>query len=216
MQEWGGTDSKTKAELLRSLILERYNSNSSSVMEVYELEENLISYMEEEFSLWLEDNSERHVAQSIIQMYEQCRQGIFTLSREMVAIAERVRLEQGYSAPVICQGNEHDDDDDDEDDDDGGDSCRKPSTNSTNMNHNTSPMDTVETTPSTITPTSGSHIPSVIYDYATLPLFGNPAPTKKRETTPKVTRQLGEPSVEDTPMMDEDGFTVITSRKNRK
>ncbi len=215
MQEWGGADSYNKAEILRSLILERYSSNASSVMEVYELEDNLVSYMEEEFSLWLEDNSERHVAQSIIQMYEQCRQGIFTLSREMVAIAERLRLEQGYCAPVICQGNENDDDDDDDDD-----SCKRPSTNNcTNMNHDNSPADAnMENTPSMMDPTStfaASIIPPIIIEYATGSLFGNPAMAKKRETTQKVKRQLGEPTMEDKPMMDEDGFTVIT-RKNPK
>jgi hypothetical protein len=183
-------------------------------MEVYELEDNLVSYMEEEFSLWLEDNSERHVAQSIIQMYEQCRQGIFTLSREMVAIAERLRIEQGYSAPVICQGNENDNDDDDDDD-----SCIRPSShNCTNMNHDTSPGDTnMESTPSMMNPTSNfaSIVPPIIIEYATGSLFGNPAMAKIRETAQKVKRQSGEPAMEDKPLMDEDGFTMIT-RKNRK
>jgi pre-rRNA-processing protein TSR2 len=223
MQEWGGDDSYKKAESLRSLILEQYSNSSSCVMEVYDLEDNLNLYMEEEFCLWLEDNSERHVAQVIVQMYEQCRQGVFTLSREMVAVAEHLRLQQeGYSAPtaMICQ------DDDDDDDDEEEESIMRATTNNNN-NYNPS-VSTTTTDPSMATHNNNSVVwfstesitPTVILEYATGSLFGNQRTTKSNEASnreTKVTRQLGEPELPPTieEPMDEDGFTVVI-RKNRK
>lgn len=208
LQEWGGADSQSKAEALRSLIFQ--HCNGSSCMEVYELEDNLALYMEEEFSLILEDDSERHVANSIVQMYQQCSQGEFSLSREMVAVAERIRLQGGESnnnnVTIISQGEIEEEDDDD----DGGEEC-----------HQVQNLVATTATKTTITAVTNNNVASItsatILDYATGELFS--CGTSRPKKVVDLPRQLGEESVatnKDEPILDEDGFAVITTRRHRK
>ena len=53
-------------------------------MTLYELEDNLGAYMEEEFGVVLEDNSEREVADLIWRMYECCAKGDCGLANRVV------------------------------------------------------------------------------------------------------------------------------------
>ena len=79
-QSWGGNDSNAKAEDLRSNIFTFFNDSSSSYttasnkpkMSLDELESNLYSYMEEEYGILLEDNSEIEISTLIYNMYEDC------------------------------------------------------------------------------------------------------------------------------------------------
>lgn len=110
--QWGGTTSQEKANELRQHVYEVFASNKPT-MDQYELEDNLAIYMEEQFSVVLEDDSERQVAAMLFQMYEQCLKGDVTLARQAVESAQRVEaMKNAY--PVQVQSNDDDDDDDDE------------------------------------------------------------------------------------------------------
>lgn len=111
---WGGTESNAKAQDLREII-----ARELPKLEVEDLTDNLAIYMEEEFSVTLEDESERQVADTLFRLYEQCQRGDFSLARELVtqqAAAEKVQF------PVNIQSSEVDDDDEDMSDADVGES----------------------------------------------------------------------------------------------
>ena len=218
IQQWGGIDSHSKAETLRSHIFQHYNGQAN--MEVYDLEDNLALFMEEEFSLVLEDDSECQVANAISNMYQQCSQGEFTLVREMVTLAERLRLQDNgsvqHQAQIINLGELDDDENESEEDDQitlatDTNTAAVPTTlinGSNRVNHSMASV--------SVTITSNT-----ILEYALSPLFNGglqPKKTVAKEVPP--TRQLGEHEPEkpsDVAMMDEDGFAVVTSnRRNRK
>eukprot|EP00585_Thalassiosira_rotula_P003961 CAMPEP_0196136772 /NCGR_PEP_ID=MMETSP0910-20130528/4969_1 /TAXON_ID=49265 /ORGANISM="Thalassiosira rotula, Strain GSO102" /LENGTH=118 /DNA_ID=CAMNT_0041397111 /DNA_START=197 /DNA_END=550 /DNA_ORIENTATION=+ len=70
-QSWGGSHSASKAEDLRSNIFAFFDGTSPKPkMDSFELEENLLGYMEDEFGVVLEDGSERELADLIVRMYE--------------------------------------------------------------------------------------------------------------------------------------------------
>ena len=107
---WGGGQSLEKAENLRLSINEHLNGNHyPPKMDMSDLEDNLAIYMEEEFSITLEDNSERQVAETLFRMYEDCfGKGDPTLCRQIVASAT-LAAEQISTYPVQIQDDEDDD-----------------------------------------------------------------------------------------------------------
>jgi len=82
-QEFGGVHSISKAENLRLTILESFIPKPKWSLD--ELEDYLVLYMEDEFSTLLEDDSEREMARLLFMLFEQCTQGNFTLSRQLVS-----------------------------------------------------------------------------------------------------------------------------------
>lgn len=75
--------------------------------------DGLAIYLEEEFSVTLEDQSERQVAEALFRMYEECFRGDFTYTRNITSHANgAVQFSAQHQQPV--QTTEHDDDDDDE------------------------------------------------------------------------------------------------------
>jgi len=111
--EWGGVASKEKAEFLRSHILNCFDyKKSKPSIDMYELEDNLAVYIEEEFSVVIEDDSEKHIAKTIFTMYEHCGNGDFTISRQIIANASNA-VKGGGKAVVQTEG-ELDEDSDDE------------------------------------------------------------------------------------------------------
>jgi|EP00979_Chaetoceros_neogracilis_P010030 pre-rRNA-processing protein TSR2 len=111
--EWGGVASKEKAEFLRSHILNCFDyKKSKPSIDMYELEDNLAVYVEEEFSIVIEDDSEKQIAQTIFTMYEHCGNGDFTLSRQIIANASNAV--QGGGKAVVQTEGELDEDSDDE------------------------------------------------------------------------------------------------------
>lgn len=121
--EWGGVASKEKAEFLRSHIFEAFDyKKGKASIDMYELEDNLAIYLEEEFSIVVEDESEKEVARLITEMFDQCGNGNFTLAREVVAKANAAAQANTEKAMVQSNG-ELDEDSDDEMD-------ASPSTNS--------------------------------------------------------------------------------------
>ena len=115
--DWGGAESHAKSEDLRSNILSQFDTSGKPKMEQEELEDNLADYMEEEFSVVLEDGSERQLAEVIFRMYDACARGDVTLCRQVVANAQKVVSTLPAQKAVVQTEGELDDDDDDDDDD---------------------------------------------------------------------------------------------------
>lgn len=202
---WGGDDSLRKAEDLRNNILEHFDGSSvppKSMSDVTDLEDALAIYMEEEFSLQLEDRSEQETARLIWEMYDKCSKGDFQLALQMVESAETV-VAKVKSYPVKVQAPEHDDDEEDDDDDmeeeqdDAQQGKSDPSEPSMEDADDSLQRSTVD-----------------IIAYGALPLFGV-VPTKPSKPTPPP-RQLGEQApVEPTtaPPTDEDGFAPVPRKR---
>ena len=112
--EWGGFDSTTKAENLRASIFEYFDYRKQSKAEITreDLEDKLDIFMEDEFGIVLEDESEKHVAEVIFQLYEKCGNGDFTLSRKLVADAQ-INAAKKVKPQVQTVGENEDSDNDD-------------------------------------------------------------------------------------------------------
>jgi pre-rRNA-processing protein TSR2 len=186
---WGGVESQAKAECLREYIYQIMDGACFPPrMDIVDLEDNLAIFMEEEFSVVLEDGSEKQVANVLFRMYEECSRGNVTLARHAV---ETARLAEAAltAFPVKVQNPEHDDDDDDE-------------------------MDTNDDVALEAVSVSQSAAAKV---YAAGSLFGA-AVANKPAAPPEPVRQLGEPSPEKPTLeVDDDGFAPVqTKRRNRK
>lgn len=110
---WGGVQSQEKAEELRLHLYENFQG-STPKMDQYDLEDNLAIYMEEQFSVVLEDESERQVASMLYRMHEACVKGDVTLARQAVESAQRAEAIKN-AFPVEVQNTDDDDDDDEMD-----------------------------------------------------------------------------------------------------
>ena len=110
---WGGSLSNDKAEFLRSHILNCFDyTKAKPSVDSYTLEDDLAIYMEEEFSVTVEDDSEKQLAQLLYNMYEKCGNGDFSLAREVVEKANQAA--SIASKPVVQSNGELDEDSDDE------------------------------------------------------------------------------------------------------
>lgn len=106
--EWGGIESKDKAEYLRNYIFESLDYNlAKPKLDIDDLEDHLAIYMEEEFSIVLEDESERQVSQLIWQLYQTCGKGDFALSRQTVA--NSANLVTNEKVNIQCDSDDSDD-----------------------------------------------------------------------------------------------------------
>ena len=202
---WGGHESLAKAEDLRRNILQHLDGSSfpPRSITIDDLEDNLAIYLEEEFCVMLEDNSERQVADSIWRMYEECMvKGDATLARQLVQAANGV-LQQSTAFPVKVQSQEEDDDDADDDmemDDDAIDQ---------GMSDDVAPPLVAMPIPPMTNPA----------EYAAQNLFGPPSkPAAARNHPEKPVRQLGEAEAAPEPAVpvDEDGFAPVVKRKGRR
>jgi pre-rRNA-processing protein TSR2 len=202
--EWGGSESIAKAEDLRSNIFTYFDGSSPNPkMTQEELEDNLISYMEEEFGVVLEDNSEREIADLICRMYHQCGRGECVLVREVVekAMKWQEQLNQQNQKSVIQSGDTEMDESSDEEVEEGGDDemateeqHQKLQTNNCVSQNN----------------------PASLEEYVSSNLFGGALKLPKKELPPP--RQLGEAEPEKPqPDLDNDGFaTVVRKGKNKR
>jgi pre-rRNA-processing protein TSR2 len=111
--EWGGTQSKEKAEYLRTHMLTCFDyTKQKPSIDMYDLEDDLAIFMEEEFSIVLEDNSEKQIAQLLFKIYEMCGNGNFSLARELILKANQTATVAGQ--PVVQSNGELDEDSDEE------------------------------------------------------------------------------------------------------
>lgn len=204
---WGGgtLESHAKAEELRRHILTVLDGKKCppANYDVIDLADNLAIYMEEEFSVTLEDDSEQQVAETIFEMYEGCFSGNPTLARHLVAVADAaVALNSQY--PVKVQTTEHDDDDDD-DEDMVDETLSGPSASAEiAISMNSGGQQEMARAQSAV-------------DYSQQPLFGTPMAPKKPAAPAAPIRQLGESASEDPAMeMDDDGFAPVKPKGRKK
>lgn len=184
---WGGNDSIAKADDLRENIYRFMTGQTATPsLELEDLEDNLIIYLEEEFSVTLEDTSEKQVATTLFQLYAECIQGKTALAESLVQTALAYDQQIAAAYPVCVQSTEHDDDDDDDAmmDTGGG-----PSNN----------VSIVAQQPVVTTPVINPA------EYAGQSLFGK---TKK----PKAPRQ---PKEEPEMQMDDEGFATVTKSRRK-
>ena len=198
---WGGVQSQEKAERLRDSILEYMMSSSSSSLDIQDLEDALAIYMEEEFSIQLEDKSEQQVARDVWFMHEgcvrhrsplRCQQIISKLSSASSQLmmnlpSQAIQEQQKQQQQQAMQSSEFDDDEDDDD--------VMESTIVANKNN------------------------SYNYDDQSYTFVFGPPPKSSLSTEPsEPLRQLGEaPSEKPEMELDDDGFAPVTrKRRNNK
>jgi pre-rRNA-processing protein TSR2 len=108
--EWGGIQSREKAEFLRNYIFESLDySLPKPKLDIDDLEDHLDDYMDQEFSIELDDGSAKEVAELIWQLYQSCGKGDFSLSRDIVTKSATISTS---NEKVKVQCNEDDDSDD--------------------------------------------------------------------------------------------------------
>lgn len=194
---WGGAESHAKAEDLRAYIFQHFDFRACppKTLTVDDLEDHLAIYLEEEFSVVLEDSSERQVADAIWKMYEDCYRGDSSLSRQMVATAESV-ISLSAAYPSQLQSTEHDEAEDEDE----------------HM------IDAEQDSPESSEPTtrfvSAARTPMSMsaHEYATQSLFGV-IEKKRRPVSEETVRQLGESIPEEPPIeVDEDGFAPVQAK----
>lgn len=188
---WGGgeRESQSKAEDLRRNIFELLDGNKppTSCSE-YDLADSLAIYMEEEFSVTLEDNSEQQVAAVLLKMYEGLFQGDGRLCHQMLSCADNA-VAFNTQFPVQIQTTEHDDEDDE------------------NMSE---AVESAVNSP--ITP--GLSVMVQASSSLDQPLFGAP---KKPKPQLAPVRQLGEASIpEPIVEVDDDGFAPVKPKGRRR
>eukprot|EP00554_Chaetoceros_debilis_P007373 CAMPEP_0194075530 /NCGR_PEP_ID=MMETSP0149-20130528/2519_1 /TAXON_ID=122233 /ORGANISM="Chaetoceros debilis, Strain MM31A-1" /LENGTH=261 /DNA_ID=CAMNT_0038756035 /DNA_START=160 /DNA_END=945 /DNA_ORIENTATION=- len=209
--QWGGLMGKEKAEFLRTHIYAQFDyskanikndSKAGAAMDQYDLEDALAIYMEEEYSIVLEDDSERQVALCIVQMYELCGRGDFGLSRGTIQKSNEAMTKgntngngNGGKKAVVQTDGELDEESDDED-----------------MNTSAAPVP-APAVAAVSTATSAE-------EYAKEWLFG--PPPREHGMAPKEgppPRQLGEMAPEQaqaqTELVDDDGFMTVSTKKKR-
>ena len=188
-------------------------------MDPLELEDHLAIYMEEEFAVQLEDQSERQVSQVIFQLAQQClREQNMTLATQVVAAAIQAEtIAPQLSTPVVPAA---DDDDDDDDDDMMMDTTTTPTNNST-TNAAVDPTHAWQAALQQQQQQSATMttLPSAA-DYIAGPLFGNQSLTPQNNRPPQPSRpirQLGESAPAPVaPPIDDDGFAPVVKRKGRR
>ena len=193
---WGGNDSVAKADDLRENIYQTMTGRTAvPSIELEDLEDNFVIYLEEEFSVTLEDGSEKQVAQTLFQLYAECMQGQTALAEQLVGTALRYDQQIAAAYPVQIQSTEHDDDDDD--DDAMMDTENAGSSFGVNVSQTQGQQPAVVATPQVPFTTAA--------DYAAQSLFGKP---KK----PKAPKQNDEPQEI---QMDDDGFATVTKSRRK-
>ncbi|KAK9371153.1 Pre-rRNA-processing protein TSR2-domain-containing protein [Lipomyces kononenkoae] len=74
---WGGPDSADKRDWMVGSIVELYERQQQVDSE--DIEDRLLQIMEDEFEVAVEDDSAYDVAEKIIRIFSQCREGDFSL-----------------------------------------------------------------------------------------------------------------------------------------
>jgi pre-rRNA-processing protein TSR2 len=109
--QWGGPSSHAKADSLR-LSLHSQLTAARGVPDAHDLGDDLLIYMEEEFSCQLEDGSPADIAGILVEMASACSKGDFELARRMVQNAELERASlEGNKVALQVEGEMSDDDD---------------------------------------------------------------------------------------------------------
>jgi hypothetical protein len=201
-----------------------------SMADVTDLEDALAIFMEEEFSVVLEDGSDKQVADVIWNMYEACvKLGDVQMATQVVAVAEHAaaKLNQGYFPVQIVAPENAEDSDDDENDlaDEPADGTQTMETTTVSVQPDTAmtqsesgqykAIDVDSAIP--MSPEVATLVRTSAAEYAAQPLFASSKKRKTLEQPPP--RQLGEKpaaSLESNePTADEDGFAPVVKQKRR-
>lgn len=243
--EWGGIESHDKANDLRTNIFEYYDGSKAEPMTLGSLEDQLVLYLEEEFSVVLEDESERQIAYLITRLYQECSSGDNRLAEELVRSCVASQTSStNHTRKVIVEDDDNDmqsDDDDysedemEEDDNDDDimedeedthveETAKVPSNSSTSQS-----VPPNATTSAATTTTSAAATKTTEFQYsfekAQLfiegPLFPGGRNTKSTSAASASNlpppRQLGEPEPEKPKVeLDEDGFAPVVSRGRKR
>jgi pre-rRNA-processing protein TSR2 len=206
--EWGGPTSIEKAETLREEIINAMMQKKMT--DIMDLEDALAIFMEEEFSIVLDDNSEKQVAGTIFRMFEEacCLNQTPAFALQIIQMAEKVTKEFGH-LPLQIQSSEPMEEEDNEDDE-------NDMIPDDNMDLNTDaavPKTPVE---------ASSNVLISPAEYASQPLFGLSREQRRLQILQRNeqrVRQLGETAPEPDQQLaatDEDGFvSVSTSRRSK-
>jgi pre-rRNA-processing protein TSR2 len=209
--EWGGPTSIEKAETLREEVINAMIQKKMT--DIIDLEDALAIFMEEEFSIVLDDNSEKQVASTVFRMFEEAcslnQSSSFAL--QIVQMAEKVTMEFGH-LPLHIQSSEPMEEDDDDIDENG------ISPNEImEMDANDSEVDAT-----TAQVEASLNVAICPAEYAAQPLFGLSREQRRLQILQKndrPVRQLGEPVPEPLqmqPVADEDGFVSVSTSRRRK
>ena len=202
---WGGVHSQQKAEDLRSNIYDHFDGAfvpPKQFADLMDLEDALAVYMEEEFSLTLEDGSEKQIADVIWRLYATCAKGDVTLAQQVVQAAEQAVMQSPLvsSGGPMVQSSENDDDDDEEEEEEEDEEMMDAEA--------TDPSHSRISSVGTPLATCGS-----VAEYASQPLFG-PIPKTRSVVNEPPLRQLGEaPPATEELVLDEDGFAPVVAKK---
>ena len=208
---WGGIHSVAKADELRQWIIQEFfgvvdsqqqqqnRPKNLQQIDLQELEDELAIYMEEEFSITLEDRSEIQVADALYRLFEAAHRGDVSLARQIVTQGN-LAASSATTQPVQVQSMEHDDDDDDDDDD--------PMAEASN--------DDVAPKLVAIAAAEPLHSSMSAAEYSAQSLFGTTTTLNASSVPAIAVRQLGEAAPEpEAPMMDDDGFAPVVTRKKK-
>ena len=110
---WGGANSQEKAEFLRQSLYDHLCVLQP--MDATDLEDALAIYMEEEFSVTLEDDSEKQISSLLLRMHQECFVKKNPLMCRQVVMSATQASQQLSAIPAQIQESEHDDDDDNDD-----------------------------------------------------------------------------------------------------
>jgi pre-rRNA-processing protein TSR2 len=251
-QEWGGNVSMDKARWMQSEIIAMFCSSSSNgssasqqpqqfltkkggkslTIDPQDLEDELLIWMEEEFSCQLEDGSERELAKIIVEMYNGCVQGDTSLVMQMLdyAVQEEyaaAKKNDGKNPNVrIAVEGEMDEDDDDESESEIGDDddadANADDDDDMEMEEGEDEMNAPQLTPAAAA--AAVAVPFTDEDRAKMNVIGQNfsqgymfgvLPPAAPILPPA--RQLGDaPPVKAAPVLDDDGFESVAPRRSNR
>jgi len=176
-------------------------------MDVHDLEDNLAIYMEEEFSITLEDGSEKEVASVICRMYEECGRGVVGTAREVVEIAKQNEKLDGKKEVVVQSPGEMDEDENEDEDMMGEDSMDTTSGATAATGANECRMEGF------VSGATASSTAVGVEEYAAGALFGGGKPPKKKEEMIITPLSESRPEKPAPVEVDEDGFAMVAPKK---
>ncbi|KAJ2829516.1 rRNA accumulation- protein [Coemansia erecta] len=117
--EWGGRNTQEKRDNLVDEIADYFDglARKGQAPETTDLEELLLDILDEDFSITLEDASEKEVARIICQLFSECRHSNFSTVDRLAAERDaREKRGAGASAAQQSRGSGQADDDSESDD----------------------------------------------------------------------------------------------------
>ncbi|KAJ1815468.1 rRNA accumulation- protein [Coemansia sp. RSA 2598] len=99
---WGGPDSEDKRDNMVDEIVEYFDGITSKkqAAEPTDLEELLLDIMDEDFTISLEDGSEKEVSKKLITIYNECRVGNFSTVDKLADERDALEARGGMSSAV--------------------------------------------------------------------------------------------------------------------